>query len=83
MEARLMLSKQSTEPLVDATMYRSIIRSLRYLVNTHPDLAFSIGYVSRFLEEPREDHLAAVKRILGYVVGTRNWGLWFGRKNGN
>jgi hypothetical protein len=23
------------------------------LVNTHPDLAFSAGYVSRFVEEPR------------------------------
>lgn len=54
--------------------------SLRYLVNTRPDLAFAVGYVSRFLEEPREDHLAAVKHILRYVAGTRSWGLWFGKK---
>jgi hypothetical protein len=52
-------------------------------VNTRPGLAFAIGYVSRFLEELREDHLAAVKRILRYVADTRNWGLWFGRKKGN
>jgi hypothetical protein len=39
--------------------------------------------VSHFLEEPREDHLAAVKKILRYVTGTCNWGLWFGRKKGN
>jgi hypothetical protein len=32
-------------------------------VNTHPDLAFVVGYVSHFLEEPREDHLAEVKRF--------------------
>jgi hypothetical protein len=51
MEARLKLSKQSTQPLVDATTYQSIVESLRYLVNSHPDLAFAIGYVSRFLEE--------------------------------
>jgi hypothetical protein len=51
MEARLKLSKQSTQPLVDATAYQSIVESLRYLVNSHPDLAFAIGYVSRFLEE--------------------------------
>jgi hypothetical protein len=49
MEARLKLSKESTAPLVDATAYRSIVGSLRYLVNTCPDLAFSVGYVSRFL----------------------------------
>jgi hypothetical protein len=35
MEARLKLSKQSTQLLVDATAYQSIVRSLRYLVNTH------------------------------------------------
>jgi hypothetical protein len=83
MEARLKLSKQSTQPLVDAISYQSIVRSLRYLVNTHPDLAFVVGYVSHFLEEPREDHLVAVKKILRYVVGTCNWGLWFGWKKGN
>jgi hypothetical protein len=52
MEARMKLSKQSTHPLVDATIYWSIIRSLRYLVNTHPNLAFVVGYVSHFLAEP-------------------------------
>jgi hypothetical protein len=72
MEARLKLSKQSTQPLMDATTYQSIIGSLRYLVNTCPYLVFVVGYVSHFLEEPREDHLAAViaavKKILRYVA---------------
>jgi hypothetical protein len=83
MEARLKLSKQSTQLLVDATTYRSIVRSLRYLVNTRPDLAFVVGYMSHFLEDPQEDHLTVVKKILRYVAGTCNWGLWFGRKKGN
>jgi hypothetical protein len=48
-----------------------------------PDLTFVVVYVSRFLEEPREDHLTAVKKILRYVTGTCNWGRWFGRKKGN
>jgi hypothetical protein len=39
MEAHLKLSKQSTQPLVDATIYQSIVGNLRYLVNTRPDLA--------------------------------------------
>jgi hypothetical protein len=52
-------------------------------MNTRPDLAFAIGYVSHFLEETQENHLVAVKRILRYVAHTSNWGLWFGWKKGN
>jgi hypothetical protein len=80
MEARLKLSRQSTEPSVDQTLYKSLVGSLRYLVNTRPDLGFAMGYVSRFLEDPHEDHVGAVKHILRYVAGTFSWGLWYGRR---
>ncbi|KAJ1270345.1 hypothetical protein BS78_06G047000 [Paspalum vaginatum] len=70
METRLKLSKFSTEPTVDATEYRRIVGALRYLVNTRPDLAYAVGYVSRFMEKPTTEHLVAVKRILRYVAGT-------------
>jgi hypothetical protein len=52
MEARLKLSKASSNPPVDKTMYRSIVGSLRYLVHMRPDIAFVVGYVSRFMEAP-------------------------------
>jgi hypothetical protein len=61
MEVHLKLSKQSTQPLLDATAYQSIIGSLGYLVNTRPNLTFVVAYVSRFLEESREDNLAVLK----------------------
>jgi hypothetical protein len=69
------LSKDDTSPLVDATFYRSLVGSLRYLVNIRPDIAFYVGYVSRFMQEPHADHLAAVKHILRYIAGTYDWGL--------
>ena len=71
MEARLQLRKVDTTTTVDATNYHSILRNLRYLVNTRSNLAYSVGYVSRFMEAPREEHLVVVKRILRYVAGTR------------
>jgi hypothetical protein len=74
MELRLQLSKTGDTPAVDSTNYHNIIGSLCYLVNTRPDLAYLVGYVSRFMEAPREKHLAAVKRILRYLAGTRGWG---------
>jgi hypothetical protein len=80
MEPRLKLSKQSAAPRVDPTMYRSIVGSLRYLVNSRPDLAYSVGYVSRFMEAPTTEHLAAVKRVLRYVAGTLQFGCCYRRK---
>ena len=71
MVAQLQLRKAGTTTTVDSTNYHSIVGSLHYLVNTRPDLAYSFGYVSRFMEAPREVHLVAVKRILHYVAGTR------------
>jgi hypothetical protein len=82
METRLKLSKSSSEALVDATVFRSLVGSLRYLVNTRPDIAFVVGYVSRFLSEPHEDHLIAVKHILRYLAGTVNWGIQLKKGSG-
>ncbi|CAN6310868.1 unnamed protein product [Urochloa humidicola] len=79
MEEKIKLSKKSTAPKVDATEYRSLVGGLRYLVHTRPDIAFSVGYVSRFMEDPREDHLVAVKRLLRYVAGTIGHGLAYAR----
>jgi hypothetical protein len=64
---------------VDKKLYRSIVGSLGYLVNTCPDLGFAVSYVSRYLEDSREDHMAAMKNIVRYVARTRQWGLWFKR----
>ena len=50
------LTKASTAAKVDATLYQSIVGVLRYLVHMRPDIAFAVGYVSRFMEDPREDH---------------------------
>jgi hypothetical protein len=79
MEPRFKLSKISTAPPVDATEYRGIVGSLRYLVHTRPDIAFAVGYVSRFMEAPTSEHLAAVKRILRYIAGTINFGVQYRR----
>ena len=80
MEARLKLSKQSSAPPVDQTMYRSIVGSLRYLSNTRPDLAYSVGIVSRYMEAPTTEHMAAVKQILRYVKGTMGLGCCYEKK---
>jgi hypothetical protein len=74
MENRLILSKNDKTELGDKTKYRSIIGSLRYLVNTRPDIAYAVGIVSRYMEEPRASHWAAVKQILRYLARTMIFG---------
>ncbi|GAU30981.1 hypothetical protein TSUD_104950 [Trifolium subterraneum] len=76
-EMKLQLSKGEEEAEVDPTQYRRLIGSLRYLCNTRPDLAYSVGIVSRFMQKPKLSHLAAVKRILRYIRGTMDYGILF------
>ncbi|CAH9136547.1 unnamed protein product [Cuscuta epithymum] len=77
MEPRSRLSKFDEGMLVDATLYRSVVGSLRYLVNTRPDMAYSVGMVSRYMEVPTQNHMNAVKQILRYIKGTYDMGCVF------
>jgi hypothetical protein len=79
MEERLKLSRDSMTEEVDATQYQRLVRSLRYLAHTWSDLAFSVGYVSRFMQRPMTEHQQAVKRIIRYVAGTVNHDLYYPR----
>jgi Reverse transcriptase (RNA-dependent DNA polymerase) len=80
MEVRLKLSKKNSSPPVNQTIYRSIVGSLRYLTHTRPDLAYSVGIVSRYMESPKTEHMAIVKHILRYIKGTLGMGCYYERK---
>ncbi|GJV06871.1 ribonuclease H-like domain-containing protein [Tanacetum coccineum] len=62
-------------PVQDLTMYRSLARGLQYLMFTRPDLSYAIQQICLYMHDPREPHLAALKRILRYVQGTLDLGL--------
>jgi hypothetical protein len=79
MEERLKLSRDSTTEEVDDTQYRRLVGSLRYLAHTQPNLAFSIGYVSWFMQRSTTEHQQAVKRIIRYVAGTLDHDLYYSR----
>jgi hypothetical protein len=72
-------TRQWEEEEVDATQYRRLVESLRYLAHTRPDLTFSVGYVSRFMQRPTTEHQQAVKRIIRYVAGTLNHDIYYPR----
>lgn len=39
----------NSEPFHDPTHYRTLVRSLQYLLFTWPDLAFAVNYVAQFM----------------------------------
>jgi transposase InsO family protein len=82
MECRLKLRKKDDAERADKTLYRSVIGSLRYLVNTRPDIALAVGIASRFMEDPTATHWALVKQILRYVQGTSSHGCKYRRGEG-
>ncbi|KAM1633571.1 hypothetical protein ACFXTN_010610 [Malus domestica] len=65
--------------LSDPTEYRSLVGGLQYLTWSRPDLSFAVNLVCQFMHQPRESHLQTVKRILRYLKGTLELGLWFSK----
>ena len=81
LDPNVRLSKLDCPAVVDPHVhrrYRSIVGCISYLVNmTRPDLAFSFSQLSKFLQHPGDAHLAAAHRVLAYVRGTVNQGIYF------
>jgi hypothetical protein len=75
METKLKLLVDTSSELIDATLYKQIIGSLMYLMNTIPDICFVMNTLSQFLVEPRHVHLVAAKHVMRYLKGTLDCGL--------
>ena len=56
--------------------YASIVGKLNFLsVWTRPDITFAVNNVARFNSNPGPEHIASVKRIVKYLIGTKNEGV--------
>ncbi|GJU71121.1 ribonuclease H-like domain-containing protein [Tanacetum coccineum] len=60
----------------DPTLYRCLAGSLQYLTFTRPDISYVVQQVCLHMHDPREPYFSALKRILRYVRGTLDYGLW-------
>ncbi|RDY07861.1 hypothetical protein CR513_07964, partial [Mucuna pruriens] len=79
------LSKDEDGVEVDATKFKQAVGSLMYLTVTRPDLMFGVSLISRFMTNPKESHWATTKRLLRYLKGTTEHGIFYktkGRKIG-
>ncbi|KAI4364351.1 hypothetical protein MLD38_020457 [Melastoma candidum] len=77
MEVGAKLCKIDEGEKVDPTLFKSLVGCLRYLTCTRPDILFSVGIVSRFMDMPTTKHMKAAKRILKYLKSTNDFGLFY------
>ncbi|GKC79524.1 ribonuclease H-like domain-containing protein [Tanacetum coccineum] len=59
----------------DSTLYRSLSGGFQYLTFTRPDISYVMQQICLYIDNPRESHLAALKRVLHYVRGALDHGL--------
>ncbi|GKA20528.1 zinc finger, CCHC-type containing protein [Tanacetum coccineum] len=50
--------------------------------HTRPDLSYSVGLLSRFMQDPKDHHLKAVKQVIRYIKGTKEHGIIYKKEGG-
>nr|GEU68441.1 putative ribonuclease H-like domain-containing protein [Tanacetum cinerariifolium] len=79
MEPNKALIKDAEAEDVDVHLYRLMIRSLMYLIDSRPNIMFAVCACARFQVTPKTSHIHAVKRIFRYLKGQPKLDLWYPR----
>ena len=67
---------------VELLKYQELVGSLLYAaISTRPDIAYAVNRLTRQMQAPLQRHWIAAQRVLRYLGGTKQVGLWFGRSN--
>ncbi|KAL6558758.1 hypothetical protein OROMI_019108 [Orobanche minor] len=82
MSTSMQISADEAGKSVDQSLYRKLIGSLLYLTASRPDIQFAVGVCARYQVKPKESHFTTAKRILKYVKGTVDAGLWYPKEGG-
>ena len=79
MESRFKPRSADDIPPFDTKKYQSAIGSLLYLaLGTRPDIAFTVNRLAQFASHPNVDHWQAITKLIGYVLGTADFGITLG-----
>jgi hypothetical protein len=73
--------RKDDEEACDQALYRQAIGSLLYAaLGSRPDIAYAVSILGRYAANPSMEHWGAVKHLLRYLSGTRNYELAIIRK---
>ena len=63
---------------IDPHVYRQLIGSLMYLVNTRSDICYEVNVLSQFMSLTRQTHWITAKHVLRYLRGRVGYVLIYG-----
>lgn len=77
------LAEKEGKQVANATEYHSLAGTLQFLTFTRPNISYAVQQICLFMDDPREPHLQALRRVLRYVQRTKEHGLQLLRKQSN
>jgi len=83
-DSAVILCAEDDSNLLDGQVpYREAVGALLYAaINTGPVIAFAVSRVAKFVQQPRESHWTAVKRIMRFLKGKLGDGIKYTRTIG-
>ncbi|XP_062099817.1 secreted RxLR effector protein 161-like [Humulus lupulus] len=77
-----LLSKNEDENKLKTIIYLKVVRSVMYaMVNTRPDIAYTIALVSRFMSNTSRDHWNATKWLIKCLKGAAKLNLKYSNQS--
>lgn len=77
MDYTVKLGEKEDSVPVDKGRYQRLVGKLIYLSHTRLDISFPVSMVRQFMNNPNEEHMEAVFRILRYLKMTPGKGIFF------
>jgi hypothetical protein len=73
-----MSDMHADDDMINLKTYQSILGSSRLLAHTtHPEIAYITGIAGQHAHRPTARHMQAIKRILRYLAGATNSGMYY------
>lgn len=71
------LARDAEGEKIDSTHYKQLIDSLMYMSATRANMMYAIKIISMLMEAPKEFHLTAANKVLRYMRGIADYGLFY------
>ncbi|CAK1579746.1 unnamed protein product [Parnassius mnemosyne] len=81
-DVNVIMTKNEDENIINFP-YRELIGSLLFLCSvSRPDISFAVNVLSRYVNNPSQQHVNAVKRIVRYLINTKDLCIKYGESDG-